>query len=120
MKVPDDKHMYLKVIGFGLSMLDNKGKADPVSIYTLEKKKKLNLAKIDRMFKELQVVTLFGDMQITLSSYIEKMSDFAQHRKGLKIFVNFLNKPCIAFIWLIYRSQKPNIKSRLFFMISKN
>ena len=72
--------MYLKVIGFGLSMLDNKGKADPVSIYTLEKKKKLNLAKIDRMFKELQVVTLFGDMQITLSSYIEKMSDFAQHR----------------------------------------
>jgi len=78
--VPDDKHMYLKVIGFGLSMLDNKGKSDPVSIYTLEKKKKLNLAKIDRMFKELQVVTLFGDMQITLSSYIEKMSDFSQHR----------------------------------------
>ena len=90
--------MYLKVIGFGLSMLDNKGKADPVSIYTLEKKKKLNLAKIDRMFKELQVVTLFGDMQITLSSYIEKMSDFAQHRKGLKIFENFLNKPSIALI----------------------
>ena len=53
--VPDDKHMYLKVIGFGLSMLDNKGKSEPISIYTLEKKKKLNLAKIDKMFKELQV-----------------------------------------------------------------
>ena len=35
--------MYLKVIGFGLSMLDNKGKSDPVSIYTLEKKKEIEL-----------------------------------------------------------------------------
>ena len=60
-------------------MLDNPGKSDPISIYALEKKKKLNLAKIDKMFKELQVVTLFGDMQITLSSYIEKMSDFKNH-----------------------------------------
>lgn len=62
------------------SMLDNPGKSDPISIYALEKKKKLNLAKIDKMFKELQVVTLFGDMQITLSSYIEKMSDFKNHQ----------------------------------------
>ena len=61
-------------------MLDNPGKSDPISIYALEKKKKLNLAKIDKMFKELQVVTLFGDMQITLSSYIEKMSDFKNHQ----------------------------------------
>ena len=62
-------------------MLDNKGKTDPVSIYALEKKKKLNLTKIDRMFRDLQVVTLFGDMQITLSSYIEKMSDFSAHKE---------------------------------------
>ena len=78
--VPDDKHMYLKVIGFGLSMLDNPRKTDAPNIYKLEKSKKLNLGKIDKMFKELQVVTLYGDMQITLSTYITKMSDFKSHQ----------------------------------------
>ena len=70
------KYVFLtvpNVIGFGLSMLDNQRGGEATNIYKLEKNKKLNLSKIDKMFKELQVVTLFGDMQITLSSYIEKM-----------------------------------------------
>ena len=33
------------------------------------------------MFKELQVVTLFGDMQITLSNYVEKMSDYKDNQQ---------------------------------------
>lgn len=80
--VPEDKHMLLKVIGFGLNILDNpdgslgKKEREQMSIYKMESKKKINLGKIDKIFKDLQVVTLFGDMQITLSSYIRKMSDF--------------------------------------------
>ena len=79
--VPDDKHMLLKVIGFGLNILDNPDRTDAMSIYKLDSKKRINLSKIDKMFRELQVVTLFGDMQITLSNYVEKMSDYKENQQ---------------------------------------
>jgi len=36
--VPDDKHMLLKVIGFGLNILDNPDRQDPVSVYKLDRR----------------------------------------------------------------------------------
>lgn len=44
---PDEKHMLVKVLGFGLFLLDG----EPQSLVKLDQRKKLNLAKIDRIFK---------------------------------------------------------------------
>jgi len=74
--LPSEKHMLLKVMGFGLFLLDNRD----VNIYKLNDKKRLNLNKIDKFFKQLQVVPLFGDMQIPLASYIQNMSDFDDNK----------------------------------------
>ena len=52
--------MLLKVIGFGLNILDNpdgslgKKEREQMSIYKMESKKKINLGKIDKIFKDLQ------------------------------------------------------------------
>jgi len=44
---PHEKHMLVKVMGFGLFLLD----AEPQSLSKLDQRKKLNLSKIDRVFK---------------------------------------------------------------------
>uniref|UniRef100_A0A674MZ85 Cytoplasmic FMR1 interacting protein 1 n=1 Tax=Takifugu rubripes TaxID=31033 RepID=A0A674MZ85_TAKRU len=64
---PSEKHMLLKVMGFGLYLMDGNSS----NIYKLDAKKRINLTKIDKFFKQLQVVPLFGDMQIELSRYIK-------------------------------------------------
>lgn len=74
--LPDDKHMLLKVMGFGLYLLNNR----ELNVYKLHDKKKININKIDKFFKQLQVVPLYGDMQIPLSSYIENMTDFNDNK----------------------------------------
>uniref|UniRef100_H2YIL7 Cytoplasmic FMR1-interacting protein n=1 Tax=Ciona savignyi TaxID=51511 RepID=H2YIL7_CIOSA len=75
--IPSEKHMLLKVVmGFGLFLLNNKD----VNIYKLHDKKRLNLTKIDKFFKQLQVVPLFGDMQIPLASYIQNMTDYEDNK----------------------------------------
>ena len=44
--LPGDKHMLLKVIGFGLHLIDSA----EVNINKLEGRRKINLSKIDRIF----------------------------------------------------------------------
>ena len=44
--LPGDKHMLLKVIGFGLHLIDSA----EVNINKLEGKRKINLSKIDKIF----------------------------------------------------------------------
>lgn len=44
---PHEKHMLVKVMGFGLFLMDS----EPLSLSKLDQRKKLNLAKIDRIFK---------------------------------------------------------------------
>ncbi|XP_039270661.1 cytoplasmic FMR1-interacting protein 2-like [Styela clava] len=78
--LPSEKHMLLKVMGFGLCLLDNRDIHKDVNIYKLQDKKKLHLTKIDKFFKQLQVVPLYGDMQIPLASYIQNMSDFEDNK----------------------------------------
>uniref|UniRef100_A0A8C4ST04 Cytoplasmic FMR1-interacting protein n=1 Tax=Erpetoichthys calabaricus TaxID=27687 RepID=A0A8C4ST04_ERPCA len=73
---PNEKHMLLKVMGFGLYLMDG----SVSNIYKLDAKKRINLTKIDKCFKQLQVVPLFGDMQIELSRYIKNSAHFEENK----------------------------------------
>ncbi|XP_076261449.1 cytoplasmic FMR1-interacting protein Sra-1 [Rhynchophorus ferrugineus] len=70
--IPSEKHMLVKVMGFGLFLMDS----DICNINKLDQKKKLRLDKIDRIFKNLEVVPLFGDMQIAPFNYIKRSKHF--------------------------------------------
>uniref|UniRef100_A0AAX7TC51 Cytoplasmic FMR1 interacting protein 2 n=1 Tax=Astatotilapia calliptera TaxID=8154 RepID=A0AAX7TC51_ASTCA len=69
------KFMYFQVMGFGLYLMDG----NVSNIYKLDAKKRINLSKIDKFFK-LQVVPLFGDMQIELSRYIETSAHYEENK----------------------------------------
>uniref|UniRef100_A0A8C6TL09 Cytoplasmic FMR1-interacting protein n=1 Tax=Neogobius melanostomus TaxID=47308 RepID=A0A8C6TL09_9GOBI len=81
---PGEKHMLLKVMGFGLYLMDGNSS----NIYKLDAKKRINLSKIDKKIKvclllssqQLQVVPLFGDMQIELSRYITTSAHFEENK----------------------------------------
>uniref|UniRef100_A0A7N6B4R2 Cytoplasmic FMR1 interacting protein 1 n=1 Tax=Anabas testudineus TaxID=64144 RepID=A0A7N6B4R2_ANATE len=64
------------VMGFGLYLMDGNSS----NIYKLDAKKRINLTKIDKFFKQLQVVPLFGDMQIELSRYIKTSAHFEENK----------------------------------------
>ncbi|EMP32572.1 Cytoplasmic FMR1-interacting protein 1, partial [Chelonia mydas] len=73
---PSEKHMLLKVMGFGLYLMDG----SVSNIYKLDAKKRINLTKIDKFFKQLQVVPLFGDMQIELARYIKTSAHYEENK----------------------------------------
>uniref|UniRef100_A0A670HWK8 Cytoplasmic FMR1 interacting protein 1 n=1 Tax=Podarcis muralis TaxID=64176 RepID=A0A670HWK8_PODMU len=73
---PSEKHMLLKVMGFGLYLMDG----SVSNIYKLDAKKRINLNKIDKFFKQLQVVPLFGDMQIELARYIKTSAHYEENK----------------------------------------
>uniref|UniRef100_A0A8C0MW08 Cytoplasmic FMR1-interacting protein n=1 Tax=Canis lupus familiaris TaxID=9615 RepID=A0A8C0MW08_CANLF len=73
---PSEKHMLLKVMGFGLYLMDG----NVSNIYKLDAKKRINLSKIDKFFKQLQVVPLFGDMQIELARYIKTSAHYEENK----------------------------------------
>ena len=66
--LPKEKEIMLKVMVFGLYLLDGMN----IPIHKLEEKKKINVSKIDRFIKNVQVVPIYGDMQIELPTYIKK------------------------------------------------
>ncbi|XP_059481300.1 cytoplasmic FMR1-interacting protein isoform X1 [Neocloeon triangulifer] len=69
---PSEKHMLVKVMGFGLFLVDS----ELCNINKLDQKKKIKLEKIDRIFKNLEVVPLFGDMQIAPFNYIKRSKHY--------------------------------------------
>lgn len=95
---PSEKHMLVKVMGFGLFLIDS----EVCNINRLDQKKRLRLDKIDRIFKvffysdyiscviffnfnfnfnyisfqNLEVVPLFGDMQIAPFNYIKRSKHY--------------------------------------------
>ena len=73
--LPKEKEILLKVMVFGLYLLDGMN----IPVYKLEEKKKLNLVKIDKFIKGVQVVPIFGDMQIELPTYIKKLKCFQEN-----------------------------------------
>uniref|UniRef100_A0A8D0GPZ1 Cytoplasmic FMR1 interacting protein 2 n=1 Tax=Sphenodon punctatus TaxID=8508 RepID=A0A8D0GPZ1_SPHPU len=70
------KFMYFQVMGFGLYLMDG----NVSNIYKLDAKKRINLGKIDKFFKQLQVVPLFGDMQIELARYIKTSAHYEENK----------------------------------------
>jgi len=81
---PAEKHMLVKVMGFGLFLLDN----ETITINKLDQKKKIRLDKLDRVFFDLQVVPLFGDMQIAPFNYIKNSKTFDGSKWPLSNSVN--------------------------------
>uniref|UniRef100_A0A452R6S2 Cytoplasmic FMR1-interacting protein n=1 Tax=Ursus americanus TaxID=9643 RepID=A0A452R6S2_URSAM len=65
-----------QVMGFGLYLMDG----SVSNIYKLDAKKRINLSKIDKYFKQLQVVPLFGDMQIELARYIKTSAHYEENK----------------------------------------
>eukprot|EP00092_Neocalanus_flemingeri_P029091 GFUD01031578.1.p1 GENE.GFUD01031578.1~~GFUD01031578.1.p1 ORF type:complete len:1288 (+),score=400.18 GFUD01031578.1:160-4023(+) len=81
---PAEKHMLVKVMGFGLFLLDN----ETITINKLDQKKKIRLDKLDRVFFDLQVVPLFGDMQIAPFNYIKNSKMFDSSKWPLSNSIN--------------------------------
>ncbi|KAK3732632.1 hypothetical protein RRG08_057326 [Elysia crispata] len=70
---PTEKHMLVKVMAFGLFMMDlEKGS----NIYRMNEKKRINLGKIDKILKNLEMVPLYGDMMIAPYNYIKNGPNF--------------------------------------------
>ena len=59
-------------MGFGLFLLDS----ETVSINKLVQRHRLKLEKLDKVFFELQVVPLFGDMQIAPFNYMKASKNY--------------------------------------------
>ncbi|XP_070552583.1 cytoplasmic FMR1-interacting protein 2-like isoform X2 [Ptychodera flava] len=74
--LPHEKHMLLKVMGFCLYLMDS----NVSNIYKMDAKKKINLSKIDKFFKQLEVVPLFGDMQIPLFTYVKNGPNYNENK----------------------------------------
>jgi cytoplasmic FMR1 interacting protein len=57
--VPEEKYQLLKAMGYGMVLLDG-------NVVNINKLKKLNVSRIDRIFKAMPVAPLYGDVQIKL------------------------------------------------------
>ncbi|KAH9489792.1 Cytoplasmic FMR1-interacting protein 2 [Bulinus truncatus] len=71
---PNEKHMLVKVMAFGLFLMDSVGPGP--SIYRMNEKKKINLSKIDKILKQLEMVPLYGDMMIAPFGIIKNGPNF--------------------------------------------
>ncbi|XP_057381354.1 cytoplasmic FMR1-interacting protein-like isoform X1 [Daphnia carinata] len=76
--LPEEKHMLVKVLGFGLFLMDSE--ICQINISKLDHKKRIRLDKIDKIFKNLEVVPLFGDMQIAPFNYIKRSKTYDASR----------------------------------------
>ncbi|CAJ0931257.1 unnamed protein product, partial [Mesorhabditis belari] len=63
-----EKHMYVKAIAFSIYLIESD--PDVSMLAKLEHKKRLSIAKLDRIFKYIEVVPLFGDMQIEPFAFV--------------------------------------------------
>ncbi|XP_013092807.2 cytoplasmic FMR1-interacting protein 1 homolog isoform X1 [Biomphalaria glabrata] len=71
---PNEKHMLVKVMAFGLFMMDSPPSGP--NIYRMHEKKKINLSKIDKILKQLEMVPLYGDMMIAPYAFIKNGPNF--------------------------------------------
>lgn len=71
--LPYEKHMLVKVIGFALYLMDGNN----CNITKLDAKRRISLTRIDKIFKQLEMVPLYGDMQIApFQTYIKRCPHF--------------------------------------------
>uniref|UniRef100_A0A7E4V8X5 Cytoplasmic FMR1-interacting protein n=1 Tax=Panagrellus redivivus TaxID=6233 RepID=A0A7E4V8X5_PANRE len=67
---PDEKHMYVKVIAIALLLIDS----GTISVVKLDQKKRISISRLDKIFKSVEVVPLFGDMQVQPFSFVKRGS----------------------------------------------
>ncbi|KJH49205.1 cytoplasmic Fragile-X interacting family protein [Dictyocaulus viviparus] len=65
---PSERHMYVKVIAFSLFLMDGGG----ANVAKMDQKKRLSITRLDKIFKSLEVVPLYGDMQIQPFSFVRR------------------------------------------------
>ncbi|CAI4224390.1 unnamed protein product [Auanema sp. JU1783] len=65
---PSERHMFVKVIAFSLFLMDGGNS----NVSKLDQKKKLSISRLDKVFKSLEVVPLYGDMQIQPFSFVRR------------------------------------------------
>ncbi|EGT51479.1 hypothetical protein CAEBREN_29296 [Caenorhabditis brenneri] len=91
---PNEKHMFVKVIAFSLFLMDG----DVANIAKLDQKKRLNIQRLDKIFKSLEVVPLYGDMQIQPFAFVRRSSHYEPNKWPLsdkesdKCHVNIVEK----------------------------
>ena len=73
---PEEKHMLVKVMGFCLFLIDS----EQVNMNKLAQKGRLNFNKLDKIFHDLEVVPLFGDMQIAPFNYVKNSKHYDSSR----------------------------------------
>ena len=73
---PEEKHMLVKVMGFCLFLIDS----EQVNMNKLAQKGRLNFNKLDKIFHDLEVVPLFGDMQIAPFNYVKNSKHYDPSR----------------------------------------
>lgn len=73
---PSEKYMLVKVMAFGIYLLDR----PDCSIYKMDQRKRINISKIDKILKQLEVVPLYGDMQINPYTYIKGSCNYDASR----------------------------------------
>ena len=103
---PNEKHMYVKVIAFSLFLLDG----DSVIVAKLEQKKRLNFQNLDRIFKSLEVVPLYGDMQIQPFAFVRRSSQYDASKWPLsdkECMLISLADILIYLIFVIFSQQMP-------------
>ncbi|MFH4984178.1 hypothetical protein AB6A40_010887 [Gnathostoma spinigerum] len=69
---PAERHMFVKVLGFALFLMDG----DTPHVAKLDHRKRIDISKLDRIFKSLEVVPLFGDMQIQPFSFVKRSPSY--------------------------------------------
>ena len=65
--LPEEKHMLVKVLGFGLFLMDSE--ICQINISKLDQKKRIRLDKIDKIFKVLSLVFVY--LYLKMNYYIK-------------------------------------------------
>uniref|UniRef100_A0A5S6QGB0 Cytoplasmic FMR1-interacting protein n=1 Tax=Trichuris muris TaxID=70415 RepID=A0A5S6QGB0_TRIMR len=69
---PAEKHMLIKVIGFGICLIDD----STGNLVKLDQRKRISISRLDRILKQHEVVPLFGDMQVIPFAFIKRSQTF--------------------------------------------
>ncbi|VDM62490.1 unnamed protein product [Angiostrongylus costaricensis] len=91
---PSERHMFVKVIAFSLFLMDG----DAANVAKMDQKKRLNIGRLDKIFKSLEVVPLYGDMQIQPFSFVRRSQFYdpskwiLSDKEGEKCHVNIVDK----------------------------
>ncbi|GMR48351.1 hypothetical protein PMAYCL1PPCAC_18546, partial [Pristionchus mayeri] len=65
---PSEKHLFVKVMAFCVSIIDHEG----AQMVKLDQKKRVSISRLDKIFKSVEVVPLYGDMQIQPFSFVKR------------------------------------------------